>query len=221
MECYDNYINQLTSISTQITASNSGFSINLLSEGVTEQYYDKLDFASTMLFSFYEKHLKNKLVLNSVQGLLYTKNLEDYAGVRLCLLIDVFRCYVELGHTTRLNSPEGVALLMVLVKFLVPDFTMAYQDLKSIPSEIVNLDGLVPYIEVCSREIKIKRGECVVSTILRDISPKNERRYRIILYRFCSAVAGVDGLITESEDDFIKTLLHLDDEDPDNDIVVD
>ncbi len=221
MECYDNYIGQLESLSKQIAEMNSGMSVDLLSDTVTEPYFDKVDFATSMMLSFYEKHLKNRLVLNSIEGLLYTRKLEDYEGVRLCLLIDVFRCYVEQGHTTRLNSPEGVALLMVLVKFLVPDYTMTYQDLKSVPSEVVNLDGLIPYIEACSHDIGIPMGECVVSKVLNNISPKNERRYRIILYRFCSAVAEVDGVITEAEDDYIKTLLRLDDDDPDNDIVID
>jgi len=221
MECYDNYVSQLESLSEQLAEMNSGLSVDLLSDEVTEQYFDKVDFASSMLLSFYEKHLKNRLVLNSIQGLLYSRQLDDYDGVRLCLLIDVFRCYVELGHTTRLNSPEGVALLVVLVKFLVPDYTMTYQDLKSVPSEVVNIDGIVPYLEACSHDIKVPLGECVVSNILQNISPRNERRYRIILYRFCSAVAEVDGIITEVEEDCIKTLLRLDDDDPDNDIVVD
>lgn len=220
MECYDNYINSLRVLSQHMTEMDYGMTVDLMLDTVTESYFNKIDHASSMLFSFYEKHLENKLVLNSIQGLLYSRQQADYEGVRLCLLIDIFRCYVELGHSTRLNSPEGVALLMILVKLLVPEYVMTYEDLKSVPSDVLNYDGLIPFIEACSHDIQVPWGECVVSTILQNISPKNDRRYRIILYRFCSAVAEVDGEITEVEEDFIKKLLRLDDEDSGNDIIV-
>lgn len=107
------------------------------------------------------------------------------------------------------------------MKLFRPDYFVTYEGLKAIPEEIINLDGIVPYISGCSAQIDIPEKESVISTLLLAVCPKAERMYRIILYRLFESVAKVDGVITEHEQDYLKKLLHLDDDDIYNDIVID
>ena len=48
--------------------------------------------------------------------------------------------------------------------------------------------------------------------------PDIDRDYRIILYSLCKRIAEVDGEITISEEEWLKEIALLNDDDPDNDI---
>jgi hypothetical protein len=137
------------------------------------------------------------------------------------LMIDVVRAYEGLNHSTRLNCPEGIALLLLLVKFFRPDYFISYQGLKAIPTDIINLDGLVPYISNCSDQIDIPMEDSVISVLLQDVHPKADKTYRIAMYALFEAISEVDGVISLSEREYLMSLLRLDDDDMTNDIVID
>ena len=79
----------------------------------------------------------------------------------------------------------------------------------------------MPYISACSDEVGIPQNESIVSTLMLEGHPKHERAYRICLYQLCEAISEVDGIISLSEREYLMTLLHLDDDDVSNDIIID
>ena len=48
----------------------------------------------------------------------YRLNDNHSENTKICLIIDVLRCYEGLGHPTTFTTPEGVALLIFLDKML-------------------------------------------------------------------------------------------------------
>lgn len=147
-----------------------------------------------------------------------TRRRKNYDDLKLILMVDIIRAYEGLDHSTRLNSPEGIAPLLLLVKFFRPDYFITFQGLQTIHTDIINLDGIVPYISACSDEIDIPKEESIVSTLLQEVHPKADRTYRMCLYYLFEAVSQVDGVISQSEREYLMTLLNLDDEDVSNDI---
>ncbi len=107
---------------------------------------------------------------------------------------------------------------MLLVKLFRPDYFITYDGLASIPTDIINLDGIVPYVSACSEQIDTSKEERVISSLLQEAHPKADRTYRICLYYLFEAVSEVDGVISQSEKEYLMTLLHLDDDDVSNDI---
>lgn len=192
-----------------------------LSTGIDEKYFDKIDQASSMILSFYERYIADTRMHVALHERVNTRRRKDYNDLKLMLMIDVIRAYEGLNHSTRLNCPEGIALLLLLVKFFRPDYFISYLGLKAIPTDIINLDGLVPYISNCSDQIDIPMEESVISVLLQDVHPKADKTYRIAMYALFDAISEVDGVISRSEREYLMTLLRLDDDDVTNDIVID
>lgn len=192
-----------------------------LSTDIEEKYFDKIDQASSMILSFYERYIADTRMHVALHERVNTRRRKDYNDLKLMLMIDVVRAYEGLNHSTRLNCPEGIALLLLLVKFFRPDYFISYQGLKAIPTDIINLDGLVPYISNCSDQIDIPMEESVISILLQDVHPKADKTYRIAMYALFEAISEVDGVISLSEREYLMSLLRLDDGDVTNDIVID
>lgn len=191
-----------------------------LSAGIEESYFDKIDHASSMILSFYERYIADTRMHVTLHEHVNTRRRKNYDDLKLMLMVDVIRAYEGLNHSTRLNCPEGIALLLLLVKFFRPDFFISYDTLKEIPVDIINLDGLVPYISNVSDQIDIPSDESIISLLLLEAHPKADRVYRAAMYALYEAISEVDGVISISEREYLMALLHLDDEDINNDIKV-
>lgn len=194
--------------------------VDISSEDITLDYYNKIDYYSSMLVSFYENYIADPKVHQALHGLFNTHRRKNYDDLKLILMIDIIRAYEGLDHSTSLQTPEGFALLLLLVKLFRPDFYISYEGLKEIPSDIIDLDGIVPYIAACSDEIKMEQEESIISILLQDINSKAEISYRKCLYYLFDAVSNADGSVSISEKEYLMSLLRLDDNDIDNDIVL-
>jgi len=192
-----------------------------LSLGINEPYFDKVDHASTTLVQFYDRYIADTVMHSALHARINTRHRKNYDDLKLMVMVDVVRAYEGLDHSTRLNCPEGIALLLLLVKFFRPDYFITFPRLKEIPTEIINLDGIVPYISDCSDMIDIPSEESTISELLLEAHPKHERTYRVCLYHLFEAVSEVDGVISLSEREYLMTLLRMDDDDVTNDINID
>ncbi|MBR1699671.1 MAG: hypothetical protein IJ714_07805 [Bacteroidales bacterium] len=192
-----------------------------LSFGIEESYFDKVDHASTTLVQFYDRYIADTVMHSALHARINTRHRKNYDDLKLMVMVDVVRAYEGLDHSTRLNCPEGIALLLLLVKFFRPDYFITFPGLKEIPTDIINLDGIVPYISACSDMIDIPSEESTISELLLEAHPKHERTYRVCLYHLFEAVSEVDGVISLSEREYLMTLLRLDDDDVTNDINID
>lgn len=229
MDCFIDFYERLDAFSQQPTIikddEKTGPIEDLiasdLSNNIDARYFDNIDYATSTVVTFYEDYIADTRLHVALHERMNTRRRKNYDDLKLMLMIDVVRAYEGLHHSTRLNSPEGIALFLLLVKMFRPDYFVTYEGLKTIPEDIINLDGLVPYISACSAQIDIPEKESVISSLLMSVRPKAERIYRIILYRLFESVAQVDGVITMAEQDYLRSLLNLDDEDIKNDIVID
>ena len=228
MDCFNEFYERLDALTQlpvldeddALLASEDEIVLDL-SNGIDAAYFEKIDHATSTVLTFYEKYVADTKMHQVLHDRINTRRRKNYDDLKLMLLVDVIRAYDGLNHSTSLNSPEGLALLLLLVKFFRPDYFISYDGLKSIPTDIINLDGLVPYISNCSDQIDIPMDESVISLLLLEAHPKADRTYRICLYSLYEAIAEVDGVISLSEREYLMTLLRLDDDDVSNDIDID
>lgn len=218
MDCFKDFYEYLESLPAP---EPDDYTVDLTNAGISEEYFEKVDHASSMIAQLFDRYINTDNMQKKLHERIRTGRYKNRDDVKLCLMIDIVRCYYGLDHRTSLNTPEGIALLLLLVKLFREDYTITYSGLSEIPSSIINLDGLVTYISDCSDEIDIPSDQCVLTTILQDKYPSVDRSYRIALYRFCEAISEVDGVISVSEREFLMALLRLDDEDVTNDIDID
>lgn len=214
----DNYDEDSENGETLQNVDDEEFTVDLSGANVTEEYFDNVDWAAQSLVTFFENHLVNSEVHKAFYDITVGPRRRNYDDLKFCLLIDIERCYSGLNHHTSLNTPEGIALLLLLTRLFMPEKMFGYAGLSQVPESVINLDAMVAYASMGSEEIDIPADELVIAHLLSEARPKSENLYRKVVYRFCEAISEVDGSISRSEEEFLKSLLRLDDDDPDNDI---
>lgn len=195
--------------------------IDLTNSGVTREYYTKIDERCDALLDFYQKEIAKPEVRAVLQELVTIDGYKDDEDLMLCLLMDFVHCFEELGHPTSLNSCEGIALLNVMEKVYRPDYYMSFEELSEVPQFIINLDGMVSYIEGCIEATDLLKTQSLISVLLQSLNQNADKEYRILLYRLCESISEADSVISREEREFLMSILRLDDDDITNDIETD
>ncbi len=213
----DNFIQlyeQLALYKEKVNEEQSDFVTNLLQYDITEDYFLKVNRAIELLLRFYDSKLVNTNIRNAVA---YRINHNHADNVKLCLLIDVLRCYDGLNHPTTFTTPEGIALMVLLDKIIGENKIMGYDQLSMVDSATLSLIDLVPYLSECSEQLGSKYS-LYLPTIFEKKAPDMEHLYRRILYNLCKTIAEVDGEISLSEQEWLNEIALLNDDDPNNDV---
>lgn len=214
MDKFSQLYDQIALYKEKINQDDSDFTTNLLQYGITEDYFLKVRRAVELLFRFYEAKLANTTIRNAVA---YRLNHNHADNVKICLLIDVLRCYDGLSHPTTFTKPEGIALMVLLDKMIGEGIIMSYNQLSAVDSATLSLIDLVPYLSECSEQLGSKYS-LYLPTIFEKKAPDMQQLYRRILYNLCKTVAEIDGEISAAEEEWLNEIALLNDDDPNNDI---
>ena len=190
------------------------FTNDLQRYGITEEYFSKVNQAAELLYKFYTVKLDNTSIRNA---LAYRLNDNHSENAKICLIIDVLRCYDGLGHPTTFTTPEGIALLIFLDKILGNKEITSFSHLETVSAATVSLIDIIPYISECSESLG-SRYSLFLPTLIAKKSPDIEPLYRRLIYNLCKTIAAVDGEISIAEQEWLNEIALLNDDDPDNDI---
>ena len=217
MESLEVLYEQYNSLLIDLQDNNSSdLTTDLLQYGINRDYFDKVNNAILLLQKFRDHYLLNKEIRSAVSARL--KNDRTY-NVEFCLLIDVLRCYDGLDHPAAFNTPEGIALMILLDRMIGQSQIERYEQLNAVSSATLKLIDIIPYLVECSYDIG-NRNTLFLSAIFEKFDPEIDRTYRRLLYKLCKEIAEVDGVISVSEDDWLKEVALLNDDNQDNDIDV-
>ena len=205
---------QYTLLRNKLNEEPDGFSYDLLQNGITEEYYNKVEQATSLLCRFYETKL---VPLNLHNSLAYRLNDNHYENLKICMLIDVERSFEGLGHSTSFNTSEGIALMLLLDKMIGNKEIVTYGDLAKVSTATISLIDIIPALCGCSESLG-DRYSLYIAGLLNKKSPEIEKTYRRLIYHLCKTVAEVDGEISLSEEEWFREIALLNDDDPNNDI---
>ncbi len=226
MECFTDFYERLEALTVLPTNNSTDdteddvITVDISNPNISIDYFNKIDHLSSVLVAFYDNYIADARMHQALHELFNTRRRKNYDDLKLALMVDVVRAYEGLDHSTSLQTPEGIALLMLLVKMFRPDYFINYSELNAVPSDIINLDGIVPYISACSDEMSTVEEGLIISKLLSGVHSKAEPTYRKCLYYLFEAVSNVDGVISISEKEYLMELLNLNDDDVCNDISV-
>ena len=214
MDKFSDLYDQYALYKEKVQEDDSEFTTDLLRYGITADYFHKVEKATEMMNKFYETKLANSTIRSAVE---YRLNDYHAENLKFCLLIDVLRCYDGLNHPTTFTTPEGIALMILLDKIIGNKDIMTYSQLEAVSPSTLSLIDLVPYISECSEQIG-SRYSLFLSSIFEKKAPAVDRLYRRLMYNLCKTIAEVDGDISFSEEEWLREIALLNDDDPDNDI---
>ena len=214
MDKFHSLYEQYSLVKEKMLENDMDFATNLLQYGITEGYYKKIDQATELLYKLYSSKLTGSDIRNALTYRLDDNHSEN---VKFCVLIDVLRCYDGLDHATSITTPEGIALLILLDKFIGNREIIAYSQLEDVSSPTIALIDIIPYISECSDALGSKYS-LFFPLILEKKAPEIVSLYRRLIYNLCKTIAEVDGVITIAEQEWLNEIALLNDEDPNNDI---
>lgn len=220
MKAYADYFERLNFVINQNYDLNDT-TVDLTGNGITPEYYAKIDERSDDILNFFQHKIANQTARKALNEIISIEGYSHYEDLMLCLLMDIVHCYDGLNHPTSLNTCEGIALLNIIGKIYRPDYYMSFAELSEIPKFIIDLDAMVTEIIKCIEATYILKSQSIISVVLQKVNPKEDKEYRILLYRFCEAISEVDGVISISESEFLMNILRLDDNDVSTDICTD
>ena len=168
---------QYSLLKDMLKENMNDFSADLLQYGITEDYYRKVDEATELLFTFYNARLDNATIHNALS---YRLNDNHAGNVKMCLLIDVLKCYDGLSHPSTFTTPEGTALLLLLDKILGNREIKSYAHLGAVSSPTLSLIDIIPYVSECSEGLGTNYS-LYLPTILQKKSPRDEHLYRRLI----------------------------------------
>lgn len=168
------------------------------------------------LLDFFEKLAKDKEFCQEFEKSVPTAMLGDAFQTRelrdLMLILfrnDVIRTYLGLGHGLDLNKKEGDPIVLFIC--------MSMDEV----GEAINVTNYEVYLAKMRSNIEgvlrasvsfMKDNDFFVYTeILKDYDRQLLEEYVILLYRFASLVAKVDGTITNEESNWLKSIMALKD----------
>ena len=121
---------------------------------------------------------------------------------------DVVRTYLGLGHGFDLNKKEGIPIILFIC------MSMDEAHIINASNYDMFVKKMRPNIEGILRATAsfMKDNDFYVFTeILRDYDKQRLEEYVILLYRFASLVAKADGTVTNSESEWLKSIMALKD----------
>ena len=189
--------------------------VDLTQSGIKSDYFSKVSNAADSLVLFGNRHIfANEEIRQSILSRIGSDNQED---LWLCMLVDIMRSYLGLNHPTTFTSPEGVALMILIGKIYGIAEINSFESLSCVNSSVLTLIDIIPYVGEVSNELG-NNESLFVSSVLEQIDSTIDINYRRLIYRFCKAVAEVDGIIDLSEKEWLEAIARLDDDDENNDI---
>lgn len=205
---------QYTQLREKLNEESDGLSFDLLQNSINEEYYNRVEQATSLLCRFYETKL---VPLNLHNSLTYRLNDNHYENLKICMLIDLERSYEGLGHSTSFNTPEGIALMILLDKMIGNKEIVTYDHLAKVSIATISLIDIIPALSGCS-DFLGDRYSLYIASLLNKKYPEAEKLYRRLIYHLCKTIAEVDGEISPSEEEWLREIALLNDDDPNNDI---
>lgn len=188
-----------------------------LKNPINESYIKAVDCAANELVTFImglDSRAEVVALINSLEGLSGADKISGFVFEcrRLGYLVfeDVLTCYSRLGYSLEdLNSPEGVGLLVCLMKY----FGHNLSDDELFTSE--GRESLASWTKDAIDQIHARQelGEVENSTLLNYILSSDpafadlSSKYTVLLYRFLSVVAKADGTISPSECECLSSMV--------------
>lgn len=184
---------------------------------VLDEFLGSLVTASEGVAMALQKLSEDRMAKAAVLRLKILKTVKDWdrivmldKAIGVVAVVDLFRCYIRLGHCTEdLSSREGLCLLVALSKIFKCNRTVGNDEWKDNNFRKIIEKEFEPYVERINEIIPIYGGR--TNLLLCDLliaggEHLKSRRIATAFYEWAKAVAGADGNISTGEGQWLGVL---------------
>ena len=177
--------------------------------GVTESYFNKVIDVTTPLCSFYDKILRNRRVVLTIDEAL-TDNIGDSKNkCQFLFLSDLVKCFVHLGHdATNLLTKEGLPMTILeghtIMESTITFATIQSEQFRKVANSISDVNK-----NIVDNSFNGKSEDFFYMNEVFKVCDSEDLRiqYFSLLYRFFSVIAKADNNITPGESKWLEMLM--------------
>jgi len=185
-------------------------------KSITRDYFISITQEVEKIIALYEQLCKDSNFINifkentNLQITINGSNSNTSEQIRTLFLIDMTKCFIDLGHELNMKSKEGFGLFYFFVR------TNGLDKFEFNNLNIILSDELCESVEDMAQQIKNAIGTnqsideiFLMSKILSDYDNDQRQKYLVMLYRYASLTAKADGTVDDTEAEWLSTILNL------------
>ncbi|MBQ0115342.1 MAG: DUF4236 domain-containing protein [Bacteroidales bacterium] len=186
-----------------------------VSHTITEAQYDFIKKECENLYYFIIKHIKNAQFQGEVDRMFCINNndgtpWEIDLKIQFVIFADILRCFKGLGHDFKLDDDEeNIGLYMFMFKYLQPEADVSYENRKlmkpTLKESFVNVLETTDVLNQNSSQMPA--NEFFLQNVFDNYNQELKTQYMTLIYRFASAVANADGVINETEKQWLAEIM--------------
>ena len=170
--------------------------------------------------------LSRYFITNDVLSKIVTDAKKKNTVIKTLVLKDIFSVFTKLNHSINIDTLEGKILFLYQLKDINinPNFQTFNNFCYSFslnPNTIETRIGINSLIkqanEITLALTDLNAYDFYFRHILDQVDKELSKKYMVLLYRFASVVAKVDGKITKEEEDWLSRMLAMTEADKDRD----
>jgi AAA+ superfamily predicted ATPase len=183
---------------------------------ISKEYFTNVTREVEKIVSFYEELCNDDGFLNIINENEGLKIIQDgreantKEKIRALFLVDMTRCFFDLGHELDIRSKEGFGLLYFFSR--VHGLTkFEYDALPILRNGDLCKSGtdFIKQIRYFSETNLITDEIFLISQALCDYDMNRRKQYLVMLYRYTSLTAKADGIVSEKEAEWLSQILSL------------
>ena len=190
--------------------------INYTNSYIPIDYFTNITQEVEKIVSLYEQLCKDNVFIKTVNentGLKISINGNESNSkekIRTLFLIDMTKCFFDLGNELNLKTKEGFGLFCFFVR------TNGLEKFEYDKLNLILNDDLCNSVADMATQIKssIAINQAIdeiflMSKLLGDYDLDLQKKYLVMLYRYASLTAKADGTVTEKEAEWLSKILNL------------
>lgn len=185
-------------------------------EKITQPYFDTVTAAADKIIGLYNSLKGDAVFQDAMDGYgkfeITINGSQDNAAfdrIRVLFMMDVTKCYLELGHPIDLDTKEGFGLLYFAARIMGLE-AMPFEGLHLVNSELRDsFEGILNQLKIGIESNVTPDSRFIVSDILGKYDTDTQKKFIVMLYRFASVIAKADGSVSGKEAKWLSELLAL------------
>ena len=190
---------------------------------ISRDYFSTITQEIEKIISLYESLCIDRNFLKTLENhnAVDEKNTDIRQQIRGLFMMDMTKCFIDLGHELNMKTQEGFGLFYFFTRTNGLD-KFEYDKLKMVLNDDL-CNTVSCFLEKVQNDIEVSKtvndieiskaiGEIfVISEILGEYDTNQQKKYLVMLYRYASLTAKADGIVTETEQKWLSKLLKLSD----------
>lgn len=179
----------------------------------SKESFDMMTHAAVELHDFLTAAVKNQAVSAEVDRMMALTNHDGSPWplnnkITITQLLDAYRCYRGLGYDLGTGDDEELGLLLFANEVVSRSFKLEYANIPTYRDQVSqSVRQIFDEVILVNNASPIPEGQFFYQHVFENVAQEKMSQYMVLLYRFASTIAKMDGTVNEEESKWLAGLM--------------